>query len=174
MGRRARQICFFILSMIKVLIFFCFVLFFCDLQMVAVKQLAQDGVQGSHEFLIEVLMLTMLNHKNLVCLVGFCAQGDERLLVYEYMPFGSLESHLFGKLLSNFLCMFGQFRFLSVLAQTTHLRWNVCLSFLFLLCYSAPDSIVCCRKTKSLFPPFFLGMCFLDVTICVLQCTFVH
>jgi hypothetical protein len=125
--------------------------------MVAVKQLAQDGVQGSHEFLIEVLMLTMLNHKNLVCLVGFCAQGDERLLVYEYMPFGSLESHLFGKLLFNFLCMFGQFRFLSVLAQTTHLRWNVCLSFLFLLCYSATDSIVCCRKTKSLFPPFFPG-----------------
>jgi serine/threonine-protein kinase PBS1 len=69
--------------------------------MVAVKQLAQDGVQGSHEFLVEVLMLTMLNHKNLVSLVGFCAQGDERLLVYEYMPFGCLESHLFGKLLSQ-------------------------------------------------------------------------
>ncbi|TVU48498.1 hypothetical protein EJB05_08136 [Eragrostis curvula] len=64
-------------------------------QMVAVKQLAQDGVQGSNEFLVEVLMLTMLNHKNLVSLVGFCAQGDERLLVYEYMPFGSLEGHLF-------------------------------------------------------------------------------
>ncbi|CAL4920582.1 unnamed protein product [Urochloa decumbens] len=64
-------------------------------QMVAVKQLAQDGVQGRNEFLVEVLMLTVLNHPNLVSLVGFCAQGDERLLVYEYMPFGSLESHLF-------------------------------------------------------------------------------
>ena len=66
--------------------------------MVAVKQLARDGVQGRNEFLVEVLMLTVLNHRNLVSLVGFCAQGDERLLVYEYMPFGSLESHLFGKL----------------------------------------------------------------------------
>jgi len=64
-------------------------------QMVAVKQLAQDGVQGRNEFLVEVLMLTVLNHPNLVSLVGFCAQGDERLLVYEYMPFGSLENHLF-------------------------------------------------------------------------------
>jgi hypothetical protein len=77
--------------------------------MVAVKQLAQDGVQGRNEFLVEVLMLTVLNHPNLVSLVGFCAQGDERLLVYEYMPFGSLESHLFGNLFSsNFLCfLFG-------------------------------------------------------------------
>uniref|UniRef100_A0A0A9F6N2 non-specific serine/threonine protein kinase n=1 Tax=Arundo donax TaxID=35708 RepID=A0A0A9F6N2_ARUDO len=64
-------------------------------QEVAVKQLARDGVQGSHEFLVEVLMLTVLNHPNLVSLVGFCAQGDERLLVYEYMPFGSLEGRLF-------------------------------------------------------------------------------
>jgi serine/threonine protein kinase len=62
-----------------------------------VKQLARESVQGSTEFLVEVLMLTMLSHPNLVSLVGFCAQGDERLLVYEYMPFGSLESHLFGE-----------------------------------------------------------------------------
>ncbi|KAL5209693.1 hypothetical protein ABZP36_005316 [Zizania latifolia] len=64
-------------------------------QTVAVKQLTQNGVQGRNEFLVEVLMLTVLNHPHLVSLVGFCAQGDERLLVYEYMPFGSLESHLF-------------------------------------------------------------------------------
>ncbi|XP_020164889.1 probable serine/threonine-protein kinase PBL21 isoform X2 [Aegilops tauschii subsp. strangulata] len=64
-------------------------------QMVAVKQLARESVQGRKEFLVEVLMLTVLSHPNLVSLVGFCAQGDERLLVYEYMPFGSLESHLF-------------------------------------------------------------------------------
>uniref|UniRef100_A0ACD5TU46 Uncharacterized protein n=1 Tax=Avena sativa TaxID=4498 RepID=A0ACD5TU46_AVESA len=66
-----------------------------DAQMVAVKQLGRESVQGSTEFLVEVLMLTMLSHPNLVSLVGFCAQGDERLLVYEYMPFGSLERHLF-------------------------------------------------------------------------------
>lgn len=66
-----------------------------DTQVVAVKQLGRESLQGSAEFLVEVLLLTMLSHPNLVSLVGFCAQGDERLLVYEYMPFGSLESHLF-------------------------------------------------------------------------------
>lgn len=40
-------------------------------------------------------MLTVLSHPNLAILVGFCVQGGEWLLVYEYMPFGSLESHLF-------------------------------------------------------------------------------
>lgn len=40
-------------------------------------------------------MLIMLRHPNLVTLYGYCAEGDERLLVYEYMPQGSLEDHLF-------------------------------------------------------------------------------
>lgn len=62
---------------------------------VAIKQLNRDGVQGSKEFLVEVLMLSMLHHPNLVTLHGYCAEGDERLLVYEYMPKGSLEDHLF-------------------------------------------------------------------------------
>jgi serine/threonine-protein kinase PBS1 len=41
-------------------------------------------------------MLSLLHHPNLVNLIGFCAEGDHRLLVYEYMPLGSLEDHLFG------------------------------------------------------------------------------
>ncbi|CAL9129352.1 unnamed protein product [Musa textilis] len=60
-----------------------------------VKQLNRNGMQGSQEFLVECLMLTMLHHVNLVSLIGYCAEGDERLLVYEYMPQGSLEHHLF-------------------------------------------------------------------------------
>ncbi|URD83762.1 serine threonine-protein kinase [Musa troglodytarum] len=64
-------------------------------QVLAVKQLKQDGLQGSKEFLVEVLMLTVLRHPNLVSLIGYCAEGDERLLVYEFMPKGSLEDHLF-------------------------------------------------------------------------------
>jgi serine/threonine-protein kinase PBS1 len=39
-------------------------------------------------------MLRVLHHQNLVNLIGYCADGDQRLLVYEYMPFGSLEDHL--------------------------------------------------------------------------------
>ncbi|KAK7373676.1 hypothetical protein VNO80_07092 [Phaseolus coccineus] len=63
-------------------------------QEVAVKQLDRNGLQGNREFLVEVLMLSLLHHKNLVNLIGYCADGDQRLLVYEYMPLGSLEDHL--------------------------------------------------------------------------------
>lgn len=63
-------------------------------QVVAVKQLDRNGLQGNREFLVEVLMLSLLHHPNLVNLIGYCADGDQRLLVYEFMPFGSLEDHL--------------------------------------------------------------------------------
>ncbi|TVU34679.1 hypothetical protein EJB05_16524 [Eragrostis curvula] len=63
-------------------------------QAVAVKQLDRNGLQGNREFLVEVLMLSLLNHTNLVNLFGYCADGDQRLLVYEFMPLGSLEDHL--------------------------------------------------------------------------------
>ncbi|XP_057949661.1 serine/threonine-protein kinase PBS1 [Malania oleifera] len=63
-------------------------------QVVAVKQLDRDGLQGNREFLVEVLMLSLLHHPNLVNLIGYCADGDQRLLVYEFMPLGSLEDHL--------------------------------------------------------------------------------
>ncbi|KAH1121103.1 hypothetical protein J1N35_004263 [Gossypium stocksii] len=63
-------------------------------QVVAIKQLDRNGYQGNREFLVEVLMLSLLNHPNLVTLVGYCADGDQRILVYEYMANGSLESHL--------------------------------------------------------------------------------
>lgn len=67
------------------------------MQIVAVKQLDRNGLQGNREFLVEVLMLSLLHHPNLVNLIGYCADGDQRLLVYEYMPLGSLEDHLHGK-----------------------------------------------------------------------------
>lgn len=62
----------------------------------AVKQLDRNGLQGNREFLVEVLMLSLAHHANLVSLIGYCADGDQRILVYEYMPSGSLEEHLFG------------------------------------------------------------------------------
>ncbi|KAL6126534.1 hypothetical protein ACLB2K_074581 [Fragaria x ananassa] len=63
-------------------------------QEVAIKKLDSNGLQGNREFLVEVLMLSLLHHPNLVNLIGYCADGDQRLLVYEYMPLGSLEDHL--------------------------------------------------------------------------------
>lgn len=70
---------------------------FVLLQVVAIKQLDRNGLQGNREFLVEVLMLSLLHHPNLVNLIGYCADGDQRLLVYEFMSLGSLEDHLHGK-----------------------------------------------------------------------------
>lgn len=63
-------------------------------QIVAIKQLDPDGLQGIREFVVEVLTLSMADHPNLVKLIGYCAEGVQRLLVYEYMSLGSLEDHL--------------------------------------------------------------------------------
>ncbi|KAI9081762.1 hypothetical protein K1719_036024 [Acacia pycnantha] len=64
-------------------------------QVVAIKQLDPDGHQGKREFVVEVLTLSMADNPNLVKLLGFCAMGQHRMLVYEYMPLGSLENHLY-------------------------------------------------------------------------------
>ncbi|CAH8378450.1 unnamed protein product [Eruca vesicaria subsp. sativa] len=63
-------------------------------QVVAVKQLDRNRLQGNREFLLEISALSTLNHPNLVNLIGYCLDGDQRLLVYEFMPLGSLEDHL--------------------------------------------------------------------------------
>ncbi|KAJ9707643.1 hypothetical protein PVL29_002606 [Vitis rotundifolia] len=67
-------------------------------QAVAVKLLDIEGLQGHREWLAEVIFLGQLRHPNLVKLIGYCCEDDERLLVYEFMPRGSLENHLFKRL----------------------------------------------------------------------------
>ncbi|KAJ4901225.1 hypothetical protein Rs2_15176 [Raphanus sativus] len=64
---------------------------------VAVKKLKTEGFQGHKEWLTEVNYLGQLSHPNLVKLVGYCVEGEDRLLVYEFMPKGSLENHLFRR-----------------------------------------------------------------------------
>ncbi|XP_022742467.1 probable serine/threonine-protein kinase PBL7 isoform X1 [Durio zibethinus] len=81
-------------------------------QVVAIKQLDPNGLQGNREFLVEVLMLSLLHHPNLVNLTGYCADGDQRLLVYEYMPLGSLEDHLHGMYSINSSCFVISFHML--------------------------------------------------------------
>ncbi|KAG6480695.1 serine/threonine-protein kinase PBL34-like [Zingiber officinale] len=66
---------------------------------VAVKTLNHDGLQGHKEWLAEVNYLGQLQHPNLVKLIGYCIEDDQRLLVYEFMPRGSLENHLFRRTL---------------------------------------------------------------------------
>lgn len=60
------------------------------------KQLDRNGLQGNREFLLEIFTLSSLNHPNLANLIGYCLDGDQRLLVYEFMPLGSLQDHLLG------------------------------------------------------------------------------
>ncbi|XP_022857704.1 receptor-like cytoplasmic kinase 176 isoform X4 [Olea europaea var. sylvestris] len=64
---------------------------------VAVKRLNQYGFQGHKEWLAEVNYLGKLRHPNLVKLIGYCLEDDHRLLVYEFMPNGSMENHLFRR-----------------------------------------------------------------------------
>eukprot|EP00897_Mesotaenium_endlicherianum_P006256 jgi/Mesen1/5659/ME000286S04871 len=66
-------------------------------QVVAVKKLNQGGLQGHKEWLAEVNILGLLQHNNLVSLIGYCVDNahGERSLVYEFMSMGSLERHLF-------------------------------------------------------------------------------
>ncbi|GMI87366.1 kinase 2, PBS1-Like 3, protein kinase 2B [Hibiscus trionum] len=64
---------------------------------VAVKKLKPEGFQGHKEWLTEVDYLGQLHHPNLVKLIGHCSEDENRLLVYEFMPKGSLENHLFRR-----------------------------------------------------------------------------
>ncbi|KAJ1290574.1 hypothetical protein BS78_02G254400 [Paspalum vaginatum] len=68
---------------------------------VAVKKLNQRSLQGHKQWLAEVQFLGVLEHPNLVKLLGYCAvdseRGAQRLLVYEFMPNKSLEDHLFRR-----------------------------------------------------------------------------
>ncbi|XP_015057173.1 probable serine/threonine-protein kinase PBL3 isoform X2 [Solanum pennellii] len=64
---------------------------------VAVKKLKSESCQGHREWLAEVNYLGQLHHENLVTLIGYCVESDNRLLVYEFMTKGSLENHLFRK-----------------------------------------------------------------------------
>ncbi|XP_057751175.1 serine/threonine-protein kinase RIPK-like [Arachis stenosperma] len=66
-------------------------------QPVAVKLLDLDGSQGHKEWLTEVVFLGQLRHPHLVKLIGYCCEEDHRLLVYEYLPRGSLENQLFRR-----------------------------------------------------------------------------
>lgn len=68
---------------------------------VAIKKLNKDGLQGHKQWVAEVQFLGVVEHPNLVKLIGYCAvdeeRGIQRLLAYEYMPNKSLENHLFNR-----------------------------------------------------------------------------
>ncbi|KAF3435877.1 hypothetical protein FNV43_RR22969 [Rhamnella rubrinervis] len=68
---------------------------------IAVKKISSTSKQGKKEYISEVKTISRLRHRNLVQLVGWSHERGNFLLVYEHMPNGSLDSHLFGKKLAN-------------------------------------------------------------------------
>ncbi|XP_059077761.1 L-type lectin-domain containing receptor kinase IX.1 [Cryptomeria japonica] len=64
---------------------------------VAVKRISQGSRQGRKEYVSEVTIISKLRHRNLVQLLGWCHQKGELLLVYEYLPNGSLDKYIFGE-----------------------------------------------------------------------------
>ncbi|KAK1316302.1 L-type lectin-domain containing receptor kinase IX.2 [Acorus calamus] len=63
---------------------------------VAIKRVSKGPKQGRKEYAAEVEIISRLRHRNLVQLIGWCHDRGELLLVYELMPNGSLNSHIFG------------------------------------------------------------------------------
>ena len=59
------------------------------------RSVSRGSKQGKKEYMSEVKIISCLRHKNLVQLIGWCHEQRELLLVYEYMPNKSLDSHLF-------------------------------------------------------------------------------
>ncbi|KDP35490.1 hypothetical protein JCGZ_10937 [Jatropha curcas] len=100
-----------------------------DGRVIAVKRLSLDkSQQGESEFLSEVRMITSIQHKNLVRLLGCCSDGPQRLLVYEYMKNRSLDLIIYGnnsKFLdwnTRFNIILGIARGLQYLHEDSHLR----------------------------------------------------
>ncbi|KAF8113281.1 hypothetical protein N665_0052s0004 [Sinapis alba] len=66
-------------------------------QLIAIKRAQQGSLQGGLEFKTEIELLSRVHHKNVVRLLGFCFDRSEQMLVYEYIPNGSLKDSLSGK-----------------------------------------------------------------------------
>jgi serine/threonine protein kinase len=94
--------------------------------LIAVKKVAHDSKQGMKEFVAEIISIGRLRHRNLVQLLGYCRRKGELLLVYDYMPNGSLDKFLYKNEKLN-LNWFQRFRIIRGVASSLlylHEEWE--------------------------------------------------
>ncbi|XP_035839041.1 G-type lectin S-receptor-like serine/threonine-protein kinase At4g27290 [Helianthus annuus] len=98
------------------------------LREIAVKRLSETSTQGLDEFMNEVRCIHRLLHRNLVKLLGFCAQKHEIMLIYEYMPNRSLDTFLFDETKSSMLDWTKRFHIINGIARgLLYLHQDSCL-----------------------------------------------
>ncbi|KAF3439169.1 hypothetical protein FNV43_RR17444 [Rhamnella rubrinervis] len=95
---------------------------------VAVKRVSRGSKQGKKEYISEVKIISRLRHRNLVQLIGWCHEQGEFLLVYEFMPNGSLDSHLFhGKTILTWTLRYKVAVGLASALLYLHDEWEQCV-----------------------------------------------
>ncbi|KAH0654107.1 hypothetical protein KY289_031785 [Solanum tuberosum] len=84
---------------------------------IAVKRLSKTSTQGEDEFKNEVVYIAKLQHRNLVKILGCCIEGEEKMLIYEYLSNGSLDSFIFGGRQSRILDWSERFHIINGIAR---------------------------------------------------------
>ncbi|XP_028787870.1 cysteine-rich receptor-like protein kinase 10 [Neltuma alba] len=87
---------------------------------IAVKKLSRSSGQGATEFKTEILLIAKLQHRNLVALLGFCLEGREKMLIYEYVPNKSLDHFLFDPKKERLLNWFERYKIIGGIARGIH------------------------------------------------------